>query len=192
MTSAPGWQAATPHHHPFWLRELPFSLVLIATVVGVAYTSVSSRPVVLYWEGLAPAIWLVCIASGWPAAQDRGARLRLLATQTAHWASFLIVMNLLLVPSVQKVFNANATGLAVFTLLTLGTFTAGVHAWSWQICLLGLVMAIGIPAIAWIENTALTALVALAGVLTIALVVWWYWQRNRIEKPQAGPSRPDI
>ena len=113
--------------HPFWMRELPFSLVLIAAVLGIAYTSISKTAIVLYWEVLAPAIWLVCIASGWHSAQDRAARVRLLATQTAHWVSFLIVMNLLLLPGVQKLFNANATGLAVFTLLTLGTFTAGVH-----------------------------------------------------------------
>ncbi len=182
MTTAPGLNAATPRQNPFWLRELPFSLVLIATVAGVAYTSVSNRPVVLYWEALAPAIWLVCIVSGWPAAHDRAARIRLIATQTAHWVSFLVVMNLLLLPSVQKLFNANATGLAVFTLLTLGTFTAGIHAVAWQICLLGLVMALGIPAIAWVENTALTALVVIAAVMSIAGVVWWHWPRKRAGK----------
>jgi len=173
--------AAKPHHHPFWMRELPFSLVLIATVVGVAYASFSNKPIILYWEALAPAICVVCIVSGWPSARDRAARIRLLATQTAHWVSFLVVMNLLLLPSVHKVFNANATGLAVFTLLTLGTFTAGIHAFSWQICLLGVVMSVGIPAIAWVENTALTALVVLAGVISIAIVVWWHWPRKHVE-----------
>ena len=180
MATAPGFDSATPHHHPLWMRELPFSLVLIATVAGVAYTSLSNKPIVLYWEALAPAIWLVCIVSGWAAAQDRAARIRLLATQTAHWVSFLVVMNLLFLPSVQKLFNANATGLAVFVLLTLGTFTAGIHALSWQICLFGLVMAIGIPAIAWVENTALTSLVVLAAVLSIAVLVWWHWPRKRL------------
>jgi hypothetical protein len=51
--------------------------------------------------------------------------------------------------SVQRVLNATSTGLEVFTLLALGT-TAGVHILSWQVCLLGLIMAFGIPAIAWI------------------------------------------
>ncbi len=186
MTTAPGLNAAIPHRTPFWVRELPFSLVLIATVAGVAYTSVSSRPIVLYWEALAPAIWLVCIVSGWPAAQDRAARIRLIATQTAHWISFLVVMNLLLLPNVQKLFNANAAGLAVFTLLTLGTFTAGVQALSWQVCLLGLVMAVGIPAIAWVENTAMTALVVIAAVMSIAVVVWRHWPREQLEKAKTN------
>ena len=178
MITAPGLDAATPQHHPFWMRELPFSLVLIATVLGVAYTSFSSKPIILYWEALAPAICLVCIISGWQGVPDRAARVRLVVTQAAHWVSFLIVMNLLLLPTVQKLFNANATGLAIFTLLTLGAFTAGIHAVSWQVCLLGLVMALGIPAIAWIENTALTALVVLAGVVSVTLVLWWHWPRR--------------
>lgn len=180
MTTAPGLDATTPHQIPFWIRELPFGLVLIATVAGVAYTSLANKPIVFYWEALAPAIWLVCIVSGWPGAQDRAARIRLLATQTAHWVSFLVVMNLLLLPGVQKLFNANSTGLAIFTLLTLGSFTAGIHALCWQVCLLGLVMAIGIPAIAWIENTALTALVVVAAVISLAALLWWHWPRKRI------------
>ena len=89
-------------------------------------------------------------------------------------------MNLLLLPSVQRVFTAGSTGLAVFTLLTLGTFTAGVHILSWQICLLGLIMALGIPAIAWIENSALIVVLIAAGVLGIVAVFWW---------PLAGQTR---
>jgi hypothetical protein len=191
MTTAPGLNAATPHQNPLWIRELPFGLVLIATVAGVAYTSLSNKPIVLYWEALAPAIWLVCIVSGWPGAQDRAARIRLIATQTAHWVAFLVVMNLLLLPTVQKLFNANATGVAVFTLLTLGTFTAGVHALSWQVGLLGLVMAFGIPAIAWFENTALTALVVIAAAMSIAVVVWRHWPRKQSQngKPNVPGGR---
>lgn len=60
-------------------------------------------------------------------------------------------------------------------------FTAGLQAKSWQICLLGLVVALGIPAIAWIENTALIALAVFAGILSITLVIWWHWTRKRIE-----------
>jgi hypothetical protein len=71
MTTAPGWNAVAPPRHSVWLRELPFSLVLIATVLGVAYTSISSVPIVVYWEALAPAIGLVCIVSGWQQASDR-------------------------------------------------------------------------------------------------------------------------
>jgi hypothetical protein len=134
-------QASPPNNSQrasLWLRELPFGLVLILTTLGVAYTSFSKQPIIVYWEILAPIIGLVCITYGWRAANDHIERLRLIGTQALHWLAFLIVMNLLLLPSVQRVFSSSATGLAVFTLLTLGTFTAGVQVFSWQICLLGL------------------------------------------------------
>lgn len=161
-----------------WVRELPFSFVLILTILGVAYTSFSKQPIVGYWEILAPIIGLVCIAYGWRTANDRAERLRLIGTQALHWLAFLVVMNLLLLSSVQRVFSSSATGLAVFTLLTLGTFSAGVHVLSWQICLLGLIMALGIPAIAWIENSALLLVLIAAGILGIVAVFWWHWRES--------------
>ena len=87
-------------------------------------------------------------------------------------------MNLMLVPSVQRLFQASATGLAIFTLLTLGTFTAGVHVLSWQICLLGMIMALGIPAIAWIQNSALLFVLVAGGAAGIAAVLWWHWRER--------------
>ena len=154
-------------------------MVLILTIIGVAYTSFSKQPIIGYWEILAPIIGLVCISTGWEGATDRAARLRLIGTQTLHWLAFLIVMGVMLLPSVQIVFSASATGIAIFTLLTLGTFTAGVHALSWQICLLGLIMALGIPAIAWIENSALILVLVAAAVLGVAGVFWWRWRGRR-------------
>jgi hypothetical protein len=76
MSSAEtGPQATSPAAPPatrrlsFWLKELPFALVLILTTLGVAYTSFSKQPIVGFWELLAPLIALVCIGSGWPSAK---------------------------------------------------------------------------------------------------------------------------
>src|ERR1700758_2253010 len=41
----------------FWLRELPYVIVLARTIFGVAYTSVSHRPLIGYWQFLAVAVW---------------------------------------------------------------------------------------------------------------------------------------
>ena len=52
---------------------------------------------------------------------------------------------------------------------------------SWQVCLLGLIMASGIPAIAWIENSAVLLILAVAVVIGIAIVMRWRfreWRRN--------------
>jgi hypothetical protein len=177
-------QAAQPsrsRHPSLWVRELPFGLVLILTVLGVAYTSFSKQPIIAYWELLAPVIGIVCIGAGWQSATDRAARLRLVWTQALHWLAFILVMNMMLLPSVQRSFNADTTGLSIFILLALGTFTAGVHALSWQICLLGLIMALGIPAIAWIENSALLVALLAAALLGIGAVLWWHWRERRMQ-----------
>ncbi len=176
-----------PYHHllrvSFWIRELPFALVLILTTIGVAYTSFSKTPITGYWEVLAPLIALVCVGAGWENADDKAKKFRLIATQALHWIAFIVVMNLLLLASVQKSFNASATGLAIFTLLALGTFTAGVHVLSWQVCLLGLVMALGIPAIAWIENSALLLVLVAGVVVAIVGVFWWRIHESRTRQP---------
>jgi hypothetical protein len=170
-----------PHraHLSFWLRELPFTVVLILTIAGVAYMSFSKKPIVGYWEILAPIIALVCIGAGWQEAADKTARLRLIVTQALHWFAFLLVMNMLLLTSVQRNFTALSTALAIFTLLALGTFTAGVQVLSWQVCLLGLIMALGIPAIAWIENSALLVVLIVGVVVGIGAVFWWHWRERR-------------
>ena len=171
--------AAAPPRRSFWLRELPFTIVLILTIVGVAYTTFSKQPMVIYWEILAPIIGLVCVGAGWQEAGDKTGRLRLIVTQALHWGAFLLVMNILLLSSVQQIFTAQTTALAIFTLLALGTFTAGVQVLSWQVCLLGVIMALGVPAIAWIENSALLVTLIIASVIGLAVVLWWHLRGSR-------------
>jgi len=178
----PGTAVGNGPHVSFWIRELPFSLVLILTLLGVAYTSLLKQPIMGYWELLAPVIGLVCVGSGWSGASDRSARIQLIATQALHWAAFLLVMNMILLPGVQTILNANATGLAVLMLLALGTFTAGVQVLSWQVCLLGIIMALCVPVAAWIEASALiVALISMAA-LGIGVVLWWHWHESRLRK----------
>ncbi len=169
-------------HTSFWLRELPFSLVLVLTLLGVAYTSFLKQPIMGYWELLAPVIGVVCVGAGWPGATEKSARLQLILTQALHWGAFLLVMSMTLLPSVQTVLSASATGLAVLMLLALGTFTAGVHVLSWQICLLGIIMAFCVPAAAWIEASALIIVLIMAAALGIGAVLWWYWHERRAQK----------
>src|SRR5262245_8897059 len=179
-------QAPSKPRASLLMRELPFTVVLILTILGVAYTSFSKQPIIGFWEILAPIIGVICIVYGWNGADDRAARVRLISNQMLHWLVFLVVIDLVLLPSVQRLFNAEATGIAIFTLLTLGTFTAGVHVFSWQICLLGLVMALGIPAIAWIEYSALIFVVIAAAILAIVAVFWWHWRGRSEHATSAG------
>ena len=55
MTNAEsGPQAAPLDSSPrasFWIRELPYILVFILTILGVAYTSYTKKPILGYWSG---------------------------------------------------------------------------------------------------------------------------------------------
>ena len=41
-------------------------------------------------------------------------------------------------------------------------------------------MALGIPAIAWIENSALIFVLIAAVVLGIVAVFWWHWRERQV------------
>jgi hypothetical protein len=172
VTDAPH---APPHrpHVSFWLRELPYVVVLILTLFGVAYASFSRQSIVGYWEFLTPVIGVLCVFTAWPHAPDRAARLRLVWTQALHWLAFLVAMNLLLLSGVASTLSADASGLVILTLLALGTFVAGVHIQAWQICVLGVVMALAVPAIAWIERSALLLLLVFVALAAIGAALWW-------------------
>ena len=164
------------------LRELPYIAVLVLTFFGVAYTSISQQPLIGYWEFLALAIGVVCIFTGWRNNDDPDARIRLVWTQGLHWGAFLVAMNIVLLPGVQRVLTSSATGLALLMLLALGTFVAGVHA-SLRICLLGLVMALAVPAIAWLKQSALFLVLAALALAGVAAAIWWFRRSGGAPKP---------
>ena len=138
-----------------WLRgRLPYLVVLILALLGVAYTSMSGRPLNGYWEFLGLAIGIACIVTGMRRTSDKTERRRILVTQSLHWLAFLIAMGILLLPSVNTFLNGPATGLALMLLLALGTFVAGVHV-SAEIAALGIVLALTVPAMAWLKQSAL-------------------------------------
>ena len=120
---------------------------------------------------------ILCVVSGWPNAGKDG-RVRLIWTQALHWAAFLGAMNLLLYTDVQQMLNADATGLATLLLLALGTFVAGVHTLSWQTGALGVVMALAVPAIAWIEESALILVLAAIAFIVLGSLFWWLGRRR--------------
>ncbi|HYV70955.1 MAG TPA: hypothetical protein VE970_12710 [Pseudolabrys sp.] len=161
-----------------WLKELPYVVVLVLTLLGVAYTSVTRRPTIVYWEFLVIVTAVACIWGGWRYAPDRKAKVRLIGSQALHWLAFFVAMNLVLLPSVQNMLNADATGLAILLLLALGTFVAGVHIPAWQVCVLGLVMGLFVPAIAWIEEAALIVLLALVALIGVGALFWWIGDRK--------------
>jgi hypothetical protein len=170
----------------FWLKQLPYLIALVLTILGVAYTSVARQPLVGYWEFLAIAMGVVCIGTGWLHNLSGPARFRMVWTQVLHWLAFLVAMNIVLLPEVQRMVSANATGLALLMLLALGTFVAGVHV-SWQICVLGVAMALFVPAIAWLQQSALFLL--LGGAVIGGIIITFLWSHHGIPKAEPPTDR---
>lgn len=74
--------------------------------------------------------------------------------------------------------STNSRALYVLTLLALGTFTAGVHIAAWRICLVGAILALGVPAIAWLQQSALLLSLAIVVVVGVGAPLWWYYTKE--------------
>lgn len=170
----------------FWMRELPYLVMLGMMLLGVAYTSVSRQNLVGYWEFMAIVVCVAVIATAWSETPERRERLRLVVSQGLHWLSFLVAMNLALLPGVQRLLNPEATGLTVLLLLALGTVTAGISIMSWQIGLIGVIMALSVPAIAWLQQSAIAVVLGLVAALVGAAVVY-SWHRDA-QRANGGPA----
>jgi hypothetical protein len=72
----------------------------------------------------------------------------------------------------QKLLPVPATSLVLLMLLALGTFLAGINLLSMQICFLGLAMALAVPAIAWLKQSALFLLLAAVLLIGLGLTFW--------------------
>ncbi|MCI0599745.1 MAG: hypothetical protein L0Y60_09535 [Beijerinckiaceae bacterium] len=153
----------------FLLREWPYIAMLILALVGVASTSVSRQMMTTYWFVLAPCFALLCIFTRWRSIEGKERRWRLVQTEVLHWLAVVIAMSLVFVTDVEQMMNADATALMVLTLLALGTFTAGIHVSSWRICMVGAILALAVPAIAWLEEA--TLLLVLGTVALVSIVI---------------------
>jgi len=169
----------------FLVREWPYFLLLILVLFGVAYTSFSKTAITTYWIILAPCIGIICVMTRWAHAKSREQRLRLIWTEVLHWGAVLVAMHLMFVAEVSRMMNTDASALGALTVLALGTFTAGVHIAAWRMCLVGIVLAVGVPAIAWLEQSAL--LLLLVAVAVVALIAPFFWHERGLSKHQPLP-----
>jgi hypothetical protein len=164
-------------HASLFRRSIPYIIVLSLAIFGVAYTNVSQQPLFGYWEFLALAIGVVSVVTQWGVSEHARDRKRLIWTQALHWATVLFTMNVVLLPGIQRMLPAPASGLVLLALLALGTFLAGVNLLSMEISFLGLAMALAVPAIAWLKQSAL--LLFLAAVFFVGLYLTLRRRRDK-------------
>jgi hypothetical protein len=155
----------------FLRRRLPYIVVLLVTLFGVAYTSMAHQPLFGFWEALAIAVGILCVTSTWSTISNRRGHVELIWKQAVHWAAILVAMNIVLMPGVQRMLTAPAAGLTILLLLALGTFLAGINT-SLEIIFLGLAMALAVPAIVWLKQSALFLFLIAAAVIGVGLALW--------------------
>ena len=168
-------------------RQLPFLAILALAIGGVAYTNISHRPLVGYWVFLAIAMGLVSVVTQWSELEDKQARFRLMWTQALHWLAVLVTMNIMLLSGVQQLLPTLATSLVLLMLLALGTFLAGVHLLSLQIGFLGVALALAVPAISWVKQSALFLILAVVFFAGLAMAFWSYWGDTHPVNPERRP-----
>lgn len=169
------------------LWRLPSAAMLLLALGGVAYTSMSPSQTAHYWQILAPVFGLICIASEWKKTRPE-ARWRLVWTQTLHWAAVLLAMRLMFVRVVEHMLNSDAVGLMLLGILALGTVLAGIHAAAWETAAVGVILALAIPAFAWLEQGTLILLMGLVLVIAGMLLFWWLRARLRAFRKPAGQA----
>ena len=155
-----------------WRRHLPYLLVLALALAGVAYSNMAQKPLAGYWELLALISGGVCIFTEWDKIEGKQARVRLVWTQAVHWIAVLVAMNIMLLAGVQQLLPAPATSLVLLMLLALGSFLAGLNLASLELCFLGLVLALAVPAVSWVKQSMLFVILAGAFVVGIGMTFW--------------------
>ena len=163
----------------FLIRDWPYLAMLALALFGVAYTSVARQAMTNYWIVLAPFYGVICVVTRWRNVEGTAPHWRLIQTEALHWVAVIFAMSVVFVADVKQMMNSDASALVLLTLLALGTFTAGVHVAAWRICLVGVVLALAVPAIAWLEQATLLLLLIATVLLSIAVLYVMHHRRER-------------
>jgi hypothetical protein len=167
----------------FFIRDWPYIAMLGLALLGVALASVVGESMTTYWAILVPFFAAVCVFARWRESQHQALLRRLIRIEALHWGAVLIAMRLVFVTDVRRMMNADAAALVEMILMALGTFTAGAQMGAWRICLVGVVLGLGVPVVAWLEQTAL--LFTLAALVVVALAVLLYLHHTHEVKKDA-------
>jgi hypothetical protein len=160
-------------------------------MLALALVGVVLRLPVVYWVILTPVFGVISIAEGWSHFVDRPERLGLMWRLALDWCAVLFAIYLLYNSGVQGVLNANATSLAMMTLLALGTFVAGVQARVWEICAVGGVLFLAVPGLGWLDQSPLLLTFGACAIATLVGVAWWITRRHgdKSESASVTPRR---
>lgn len=157
-----------------WLvQDSPYIAMLLLALFGVTFHMPAT-----YWVVLTPAFGVICVAAGWRHFKRQEDRLQLAYTQALSWLALIFTIYVLYNNVVQGVLNSSATSLAMMALLALGTFVAGLQSRVWRICAVGGILLLAVPAMGWLEQSALLIAVVILAIIAVGFLTWWVGQRQ--------------
>ena len=155
------------------LHDSPYITMLLLALAGVILRLPSG-----YWLLLTPLFGVICVVAGWRRFESGEASRQMVYALAMDWLALIVAIYVLTNTGVQGVLNANASSLALMTLLGLGTFVAGVQARVWRIGAVGAILLLAVPGMGWVDQSALFLVAATVALIAIGGVVWWLDQRR--------------
>lgn len=160
--------------------ELPYIAMLLGALIGIVIHELSGSQTIFYWQLVTPAYALICIVAGWKEAGLNEGHSRLIKIQAIHWIACFLAMRLLFLPQVMGVINDNGAGLSLLTVLALSTVLAGLHMNIWRIALVGALLALAVPGLAWLQQSSVLLLLAI--LLAVGAGFLFFWVRSKLRK----------
>jgi hypothetical protein len=155
------------------LDEWPYVLLFVAVIVGIAFTDMRLDFAPLYWQILIPIFGVVALVIGWSGAgDDSKARTAFVIKTVLHWGALFGVVQLLYLPQLQAVLNAEVTGLQIIFLLGLTAFLSGVHG-NARMSVIGLFLVGSGIVVSFLDDAAM--MISAVGVAV--LVGWILWRK---------------
>jgi len=155
------------------LHDSPYITMLLLAMAGVVLRLPPG-----YWLLLTPLFGVICVVAGWRQFETGEARRQMVYALAMDWLALIVAIYVLTNTGVEGVLNANASSLALMTLLGLGTFVAGVQARVWRIGAVGAILLLAVPGIGWVDQSALFLVAATVALIAIGGLVWWVDQRR--------------
>ena len=162
-----------------WLiQDSPYIAMLALALIGITF-----RMPVTYWLVLTPVFGVICIVAGWRHFDKRRDLVKLVITQVLSWGALVLAIVVLYDNGAQGVLNANASSLAMITLLALGTFLAGLQAEVWRTCGVGVLLFLAVPAIGWLQQSSILLMLVMLVVIAAGGATWYFSSRRDATAP---------
>lgn len=129
-----------------------FAGMLFLALIGMGLTMSIEQGSCEFWVVLLVVYGGVSVFWAWERAKRNGQPIwKMLRAQVLHWCSVLVVFGILMLFERTEIINRESASNVALLLLALACFLAGVH-FDWMFTLLGIVLAIMVIAIGYLEQ----------------------------------------